>query len=88
MTEFLFKLLRESEVELSEAPFSGKILLEKDISLSRKTWLIFLKREVEFLGVSEPSPTSIKIKTDSRKEYLVTSTVFPLVFVRSKEPSR
>ncbi|KAM5317901.1 high affinity immunoglobulin epsilon receptor subunit beta [Glossophaga mutica] len=44
---------RGSEIELSEAPFSGNILLEKDISLSRQTWLIFLKREVEFLGVTQ-----------------------------------
>ncbi|XP_036916324.1 high affinity immunoglobulin epsilon receptor subunit beta [Sturnira hondurensis] len=44
---------RGSEIELSEAPFSGHILVEKDISLSRETWLIFLKREVEFLGVTQ-----------------------------------
>ncbi|XP_036993703.1 high affinity immunoglobulin epsilon receptor subunit beta [Artibeus jamaicensis] len=44
---------RGSEIELSEAPFSGNIPVEKDISLSRKTWLIFLKREVEFLGVTQ-----------------------------------
>ncbi|KAF6104900.1 membrane spanning 4-domains A2 [Phyllostomus discolor] len=44
---------RGPEIELLEAPFSGNILLEKDISFSRKTWLIFLKREVEFLGVTQ-----------------------------------
>ncbi|XP_054419614.1 high affinity immunoglobulin epsilon receptor subunit beta [Pteronotus mesoamericanus] len=43
---------RVSAIELSEAPFHGNILLERQVSLSRQTWLIFLKRELEFLGVT------------------------------------
>ncbi|KAF6104901.1 membrane spanning 4-domains A2 [Phyllostomus discolor] len=61
---------RGPEIELLEAPFSGNILLEKDISFSRKTWLIFLKREVEFLGFAISGFLSV-ISEKKNATYLV-----------------
>lgn len=69
MTKFLFKLHSVPEIELSEAPFRDSTLLEKAAPSPRQTWLTFLKRELEFLGVSELFSTSIKKRTGSRKEH-------------------
>ncbi|XP_059565213.1 high affinity immunoglobulin epsilon receptor subunit beta-like [Myotis daubentonii] len=44
---------RVSEIELSEAPFRESTLLEKAAPSPRQTWLTFLKRELEFLGVTQ-----------------------------------
>ncbi|XP_008147141.1 high affinity immunoglobulin epsilon receptor subunit beta [Eptesicus fuscus] len=41
------------EIELSEAPFRDSTLLEKAAPSPRQTWLTFLKRELEFLGVTQ-----------------------------------
>lgn len=62
MTKFLFKLHSVPEIELSDAPFRDSTLLEKTAPSPRETWLTFLKRELEFLGVSELFSTSIKIR--------------------------
>nr|KAF6343199.1 membrane spanning 4-domains A2 [Pipistrellus kuhlii] len=41
------------EIELSEAPFRDSTLPEKAAPPPRQTWLTFLKRELEFLGVTQ-----------------------------------
>ncbi|XP_066217274.1 high affinity immunoglobulin epsilon receptor subunit beta isoform X2 [Saccopteryx leptura] len=42
------------EIELSEVPFCDDTLLDEgDPSQSHQTWLTFLKRELEFLGVTQ-----------------------------------
>ncbi|KAM8814470.1 high affinity immunoglobulin epsilon receptor subunit beta isoform 1-T1 [Rhynchonycteris naso] len=42
------------EIELSEVPFHDDTLLDEgDPSQPRQTWLTFLKRELEFLGVTQ-----------------------------------
>jgi len=72
---FLCKLHRASEIELAEISLQESVLLERPAPTApRQTWLTVLKRELEFLGVSEPPPTSTRVKTGSRKEYLVAST--------------
>lgn len=69
ITKFLFKLHSVPKIEFSEAPFRDSTLQEKAAPSPRQTWLTFLKRELEFLGVSELFSTSIKIRTSSRKEH-------------------
>lgn len=89
MTEFLFKLHSEPGIELSEVPSREDTQPGRTVrSPPRQTWLTFLKKELEFLGVSEPPPTSVKVRTGSRKEYLVAPIAFPLGFMRSQEPRR
>ena len=62
MAEFLFKLHSAPEIELSEVSLRENPLLEKSASSPPcHTWLIFLKRELEFLGVSEHLPTLTRV---------------------------
>ena len=75
---FLFQLCSASEIELSEVPLHENVLQEEDTPPPpRRTWLTFLKKELEFLGVSESAPTSARIKTGSKKGYLVASVLLP-----------
>ena len=72
---FLCELHSASEIELAEVSLQESVLLEKPAPTApRQTWLTVLKRELEFLGVSEAPPTSTRLKTGSKKEYLVAST--------------
>ncbi|CAK6449322.1 unnamed protein product [Pipistrellus nathusii] len=41
------------KIEFSEAPFRDSTLQEKAAPSPRQTWLTFLKRELEFLGVTQ-----------------------------------
>lgn len=63
MAEFLFTPHSGPEIELSEAPLHDPPLPEKAApSPPHRTWQTLLKRELEFLGVSEPPPTSAGIR--------------------------
>ena len=72
---FLFKLHSASEIELAEISLRESVLLERPAPTApRQTWLTVLKRELEFLGVSETPLASTRVETGSKKEYLVAST--------------
>ncbi|KAF5927390.1 hypothetical protein HPG69_018990 [Diceros bicornis minor] len=54
MTGFLFKLHRVSEIEVSEVSLRGASLLGKAAPTPPGlTWLTFLRKELEFLGVTQ-----------------------------------
>ena len=75
MAVFLFKLHSAPEIELSTVSLHDNDLLEKAApSPPRQTWLTFLKKELEFLGVSEPPLISTRVKTGSKKVYLLAPT--------------
>ncbi|XP_027419808.1 high affinity immunoglobulin epsilon receptor subunit beta [Bos indicus x Bos taurus] len=75
-----------SEIELAEISLQESVLLERPVPTApRQTWLTVLKRELEFLGVSEPPPTSTGVKTGSRKEYFAISGISSIM--SEKKPS-
>lgn len=75
MAAFLFKLHSAPEIELSIVSLHDNNLPEKAApSPPRQTWLTLLKKELEFLGVSEPPLITTRVKTGSKEVYLLAST--------------
>lgn len=87
MAEFLFKFHSAPEIELSEVSLHENPLLEKAASSPPcHTWLIFLKRELEFLGVSEHLPTSTRVGLALGKCTWVHGHSFPTWIHEAGEP--